>query len=94
MEHSLRKFLLVLLPIVALIVLFGLILGSSIAEGPTNTGFTAYMFVMMAILITEFVMLWKQIGTKFVAIISSLTLLFLFADFFSDVFFIEIFYHF
>lgn len=82
----LRKVLLFLLPIAALVMLAGLVLGSGIAEGATRSSFIVYMLVMSAILVAEFILLWQQVKVKLFVLLSSLTVLFLLVDLWSDTF--------
>jgi DMSO/TMAO reductase YedYZ heme-binding membrane subunit len=80
--HSLRKLLLVILPLMAALLLFGLALGSGIAEGPTKTSFIVYIFLFSALLMIEFVLLLKKKWLKLVSIISIATVLYLFGEYF------------
>lgn len=69
--NSLRKLLLVILPLMAILLLFGLALGSGIAER-TKISFAAYAFSFSILLIIEFVLLLKKKWVKPVSIISLL----------------------
>jgi hypothetical protein len=64
---SLRKLLLVILALMAALFLFGLALGSGIAEGLTKTSFIVYIFIS-TLLIIEFVLLLKKKWVKPVSI--------------------------
>jgi DMSO/TMAO reductase YedYZ heme-binding membrane subunit len=80
--NSLRKPLLVILPLMAVLLLFGLALGSGIAEGPTKKSFIVYIFSFSTILIIEFILLLKKKWVKPVSIISIATIFYLFGEYF------------
>jgi hypothetical protein len=78
---SIRKLLLVILPLMAALLLFGLALGSGIAER-TKISFVVYAFSFSTLLIIEFVLLLKKKWVKPVSIISIATVLYLFGEYF------------
>jgi hypothetical protein len=80
--NILRKPLLVILPLMAALLLYGLALGSGIAEGPTKTGFIVYILIFSTLLIIEFVLLLKKKWLKTVSITSIATVLYLFGEYF------------
>ena len=61
--NLLRKLLLVILPLVATLLLFGLALGSGIAER-TKISFVVYVFSFSTLLMIEFVLLLKKKGSS------------------------------
>ncbi|WP_143415025.1 hypothetical protein [Geobacillus sp. E263] len=79
--NLLRKLLLVILPLVATLLLFGLALGSGIAER-TKISFVVYVFSFSTLLMIEFVLLLKKKWVKPVSVISIATVLYLVGEYF------------
>ncbi|UOE78280.1 hypothetical protein [Parageobacillus thermoglucosidasius] len=89
--NLLRKPLLVILPLMAILLLFGLVLGAGIAES-TKTSFVVYILTFSTLLIIEFVLLLKKKWLKLVSIISIATVLCLVGEYF-EIFSISEYFH-